>query len=141
MEQTGRAGEAMYQQLEAARRKFSGTDQLLPATHLGFTPTMAPTVKPDETVAAMIEAAHASRRMAEETAAFQVAQDAWNKEMSNGLVIIGEVQSATSTMADSTTAGLERMVGGYKRLGLEAATALKLMVPPGFSIQGAYEAA
>jgi hypothetical protein len=78
-----------------------------------------------------------TQRTTESMRQWEADQEAWQKEMNDGLVIIGKVGPATEGAANQGGAALGRMTAQAHQLG----NALKAAVPPGFSFEKAYQEA
>jgi hypothetical protein len=135
MESTGRAAEAMYSQMEAARRRFSGltAEGLIPSTHLGVPLAQAPGIEQDLQMQTDLQNAHdeANRVLAE-----QIQQQ---NELSQAL---DDTAQAHTEANEAAVEGADKAAKGYGRLTgqiLEASAALKIMIPLGTSWTQAYK--
>lgn len=125
MESTGQAGEAMYQRLEAARRKFSGLtpEGLLPSTHLGIPTAQAPNIdqSPSELGNLLQDIQQAIDKEFE-----------WNSAIDDTQAGLVDVTQAQKQAGDASAAATRAGIDGYKELHraiLDATTAIKLAIP------------
>lgn len=136
METTGRVAEGLYERIEAARRRFVGLtpEGLIPSTHLGVGLSQAPSIGPQPLdLQTMIQdaAAESERLLAE-----RIAQE-------NDLAsAVGETAEAHRQAGEAAAESANEGVRGYEQLKLavlQASSALKVMVPEGFSWTQAFK--